>query len=315
MESYDDVLGYLKYSGESVEEGFLDARKSAGALLGLDEAIRHFVSQELPELDNINYEIPVRIRKGSWEAIIPQTIGDWFVTGSGLAATAYVTTAAKELAKNDFKDVTLKKVFIKAFKSIQWFISIGKHLRTLKQKRFEKVKFSENNRIIGIPNEKGEYLYVPKEYLDLYVSCNSKLLEEVAKVIEADRSLIVGVVENEVPEEVELTAKDKYIFYEEDTEEVLFPELVHGQMVDLEGDITRGNENSNNLGFRYDGHILTIMPDRGSIVRYKHTLFLKCIVSGRISRLDKFGNITKRKPDIIFSTITPIELDTENKLF
>lgn len=315
MESYDDVLGYLKYRGESVEEGFLDARKTAGALLGFDEAIRHFVSQELPELDSINYEIPVRIRKGSWEAIIPQTIGDWIVTGSGLAATAYLTTAAKELAKNDIKDVTLKKVFIKAFKAIQWFITIGKHLRTLKQKRFEKVKFSENNRLIGIPNEKGEYLYVPKEYLDLYESCNSKLLEEVAKVIEIDRILVIGVIEDKVPDEVEITTKEKYIFYEEDTEEVLFPELVHGQKVDLEGDITRGNENTNSLGFRYDGHILTIIPDRGSIVRYKHTLFLKCVVSGRISRLDKFGNITKRKPEIIFSTIIPIETDTENKLF
>jgi hypothetical protein len=315
MESYDDVLGYLKFRGKSVEEGFLDARKSASALLGLDEAIRHFVSQELPGLDTVNYEIPVRIRRGSWEAIIPKTIGDWIVTGSGLAATAYVTTAAKELAKNDFKDVTLKKIFTKALKAIQWFITIGKHLQTLRQKRFENIKFADNNRLIGIRNENGEYLYVPKEYLDLYVSCNSNLLEEVAQIIEVNRSLVVGVVEDKVPEEVEITAEEKYIFYEEETEEILFPELVHGQNVDLEGDITRGNENSNNLGFRYDGHILTILPDRGSIVRYKHTLFLKCKVNGRISRLDKFGNLTKRKPEIIFSTIIPVESDSENMLF
>lgn len=315
MESYDGVLGYLKYRGESVEEGFLDARKSASALLGLDEAIRHFINQELPELDSINYEIPVRIRKGSWEAIIPETIGDWILTGYGLAITTYLTSAAKELAKNDFKDMTLKKAFSKAIKGIQWFIKIGKHLQTLKQKRFEHVKFQDNNKLVGIPNEYGEYLFVPKEYLDLYVSCNCKLLDELAKIIEIDRSLVVGIVENNVPVEVEITTQDKYIFYEEETEEVLFPELVHGQQVDLEGDITRGNENSNNLGFRYDGHILTIMPERGSIVKYKHTLFLKCIVGGRISRLDKFGNITKRRPDIIFSTIIPVELDTESALF
>ena len=232
-----------------------------------------------------------------------------------MAITAYVTSAAKELAKNDFKDVTLKKAFTKAIKGIQWFIKIGKHLQTLKQKRFENLKFQDNNRLVGIRNENGEYLFVPKEYLDLYESCNSKLLEELAKIIEVDRSLVVGIVDDRVPEEVEITSQDKYIFYEEETEEVLFPELEHGQPVELEGDITRGNENSNNLGFRYDGHILTIMPDRGSIVKYKHTLFLKCIVSGRISRLDKFGNITKRKPDIIFSTIIPIETDTVNSLF
>lgn len=60
MSKYSEYLGYIKYEGDSVKEGFLDLRKSAQALSGLDESIRFFVSQENPDVD---YEIPVRIQK------------------------------------------------------------------------------------------------------------------------------------------------------------------------------------------------------------------------------------------------------------
>ena len=90
----------------------------------------------------------------------------------------------------------------------------------------------------------------------------------------------------------------------------MFPELAHGDYVELEGDITRGNENSNNLGFRYDGHILTIVPATGSIVKHKSSLFLKCLVKGRASRIDKVGYITEKKPKIIFTEIVPLESDS-----
>ena len=103
MEHHEDILGYMKYSGKMVEDGFLDARKSATALLGFDEAVRHFIKQDFPELDKLEYEIPVKIRKGSWEAIIPETIGQWILTGAGFAATAYATAAAAEMAKKRFQ--------------------------------------------------------------------------------------------------------------------------------------------------------------------------------------------------------------------
>jgi hypothetical protein len=40
MEQEEGQLGYVKYSGELVRDGYLDARKSAQALLGVDEAVR-----------------------------------------------------------------------------------------------------------------------------------------------------------------------------------------------------------------------------------------------------------------------------------
>jgi hypothetical protein len=312
MQSYDDVLGYMKYSGKMVEDGFLDARKSASALLGFDEALRHFIRQDFPDLDKINYEIPVKIRNGSWEALIPETIGQWIMTAACFGTTAYVSAAAAEMAKNDFKDASIKKAFLKAIKSIQWFIKTCKHVGHSRQRKFENVKFKDSNRQIGIPNKNMEYLFVPKEYLDAFSTCSPKILEELAIIIEAERHLTFGVAENGSFSEETITQKDKYIFYEEEQDEILFPELTHGLYVELEGDITRGNENVNNLGFRYDEHILTIIPATGSIVRHKKSLFLKCLVKGRISRIDKAGYITEKKPKIIFTEILPLEADSQH---
>ena len=39
----EKYIGYLKYSGKSVEDGLMDARKSAEALLGFDEVLRYFI--------------------------------------------------------------------------------------------------------------------------------------------------------------------------------------------------------------------------------------------------------------------------------
>jgi hypothetical protein len=310
MQSYENCIGYLKYTGSLVEEGFLDTRKSAKALLGFDEALRFFLIQEFPDFKDHEFEIPVKIQKGSWEALIPDTIEKWLLTGVGVASTTYLTTAAKKMAENDFKDFSFIRLFREAIKSIQWFIKIGKHVGNLKKKSFERVKWSDGNNEVGIPNEKNEYLYVPKKYLDLYAKTNSNLLAKLADLIEEERCLAIGVVENGEKIEVRLPYSYKYFFTEEDPE-IIFPELEHGLPVELEGSTTRGNENSNNIGFRYKDHILTCYPKSGSIVSYKNALFEKCKILGRISREDKNGNIILSRPNIIFHDLIPIAQDNK----
>src|SRR5271157_4357349 len=105
MAESDEILGYLKYTGKLVDEGYMDARKSAQALLGFDEAIKFFVRLENSKFSQIEFEIPVRISKGSWEALIPQTIEAWLKIAIGMGASAYVVKAAQEMAANDFKNV------------------------------------------------------------------------------------------------------------------------------------------------------------------------------------------------------------------
>ena len=110
MNQEEKYIGYLKYSkGKSIEDGLLDARKSAEALLGFDEILRYFVTKKNPEFKNINFEIPVRIRKGSWEALIPEIIEKWYlipiiIYAKGMANKAsqdglFETGAAKDIKK------------------------------------------------------------------------------------------------------------------------------------------------------------------------------------------------------------------------
>ena len=56
MSKSEDYIGFIRYTGKPLEEGYLDTRKSATALLGFDEAIRHFVGKQDAELAKVDYE-------------------------------------------------------------------------------------------------------------------------------------------------------------------------------------------------------------------------------------------------------------------
>ncbi len=265
----EKYIGYIKYEGDLVEDGLMDARKQALALIGFDTAIRYFIEKQAPEFRNLDFEIPVRVKKGSWEALIPETIAGWVQAGLGVVATAYFTKAAQKMAENDFKDEGITDLFKKSLGAITWFVKIGKHMGDVTIRAFENTKFSENNTLIGIQNSKGEYLYVPKYILDMYVTCNPKLLEKIAGNIEEGRELKIGTISDGKIVEVSVSLMEKMIFCEEEAEEnedVLFPELVHGDNVSLDGEVTRENKTSNSMGFKYQDHILTAYPESGSIV-------------------------------------------------
>lgn len=302
MDREEGQIGYVKYSGELVKDGYLDARKSAQALLGIDEAVRFFVFKQAPDLRTIDFEFPVKVKKGSWEIVI------------GGILLAYGVKAAQKMAENDFKDIGFRDIFKKALSAIQWVMRIGKHLGDLTIKKFENVRFRDNNALIGIRNSQGEYLYVPKEFLEFYASASPALLKKMSEVVEEERSLAVGIYEGQTVIEETVTRKHRQIFTHEveEPEEFLFPELEHGQSVVLEGELTRGNEMSNTVGIGHQGHILTGIPEEGSIVRFKHSLFLRCRVHGWVSREDEKGHLNARRPRIIFTTIEPLESDYDN---
>jgi hypothetical protein len=161
---------------------------------------------------------------------------------------------------------------------------------------------------VGIPNEGGEYLYVPKTVVDFYSITPPRILSDVASLIEPGRQLRVAVSVDGRLEIEEITSHEKGIFFvSEEEPDVLFPNLEHGQHVTLEGVLTRGNENTNSLGLRYQDHILNCVPREGSIVRFKNGLFLKCRVSGSVSRADDSGMISQKKPKLVVDTIEPLE--------
>lgn len=333
MEQEEKYIGYLKYTGKSVEGGFLDTRKAAEALLGFDEVLRFFLLEERPQLRGLNFEIPVLIRKGSWEAVIPEIIDKLFSpTGIGSAAFAiYASAAAKKAAEvglvNTGAATDIRAVFRVALKSTQWIIKIGAHIGTMAKKQFDDVRIlqTEKDTFIEIPNSRGEILSVPKKYFDIYTKCPEKIFSKNASLIESDRILEFGVFENSVEEKISITEKEKSIFYMKgEDEDILFPELKHGQNVVIEGSITRGNEKTNTIGFEYCGHILTCKPKNGNIATFKSKIisqlenhfFPPVKIVGVIDRTDENHLFKNPRPQVIFDDIIPLEnAGKNNKLF
>ena len=324
MENQDNFLAYFKYEGELVQDGYLDARKSAETLIGIDEIFRYFLHEKSPELSEIDFELPVRIRKGSWETLIPDNIGEWLNLILGTGITTYSIAALKKMAQNDVGDSGLKDVFKEIIKSVKWTIQIGKHIKTLGKKTFDKVKFKDKDGIqfIGIENDENLLLFVPKKYLDIYTRIPESILARIAQNVEEGRELKVGFSNNEANDaddtekEVSITVNEKPIFYKRtELDDILFPELKHNQYVELEGYVTRGNENSNTIGFLYNNHILTCYPIQGKITADIGSFFTDCLIRGYVDRMDKMGEFIEKRPRIRYMDVKPIEKNTEPSIF
>jgi len=311
------LVGYIKYEGRLVEDGILDAKSAAKALHGFDYALRYFVTQQRPELAAVEYPIPVRIERGSWWAVIPQSVEGWILAALGIAATAYLTTAASKMAERDFRNVGFRDVFRKGLRSVQWIVKIGKHVGTLAQKVRTGLRWRNDNTEVGIPNEQGDILYIPRDVYEQYLECPSSILSEMASVVEVERQLTVGLNEEGRIEEVTITRRERAIFHadEDETGEILFPELAHGQNVQLVGIVTRGNERTNSIGFLYNEHVLTCYPRHGSIVRFKPHMFLRCRIVGEITRLnDETGESDEPRPKIIFDDLILLQDENQGQL-
>jgi hypothetical protein len=125
----------------------------------------------------------------------------------------------------------------------------------------------------------------------------------MTSVIRTERVLSIGVARSEKIDEVHVNEEDKPLFDdtqdEEEDEDILFPELVHGQDARLEGRLIRGNEASNTAGLEYQGHVINCVPAHGSVRQYKAALFLRCKVEGRITRHAKSRFVADRRPTLM----------------
>jgi len=314
----EKYLGYIKYDGSLVEDGLMDGRKQAQALVGFDSAVRYFIGKLAPDLQSLDFEIPVRIKKGSWEALIPETVAGWAQAGLGVVATAYLTKAAQKMAEKDFSDFGFKDIFRASLDAIKWFARIGKNMGDVSIRKFSDVRFDSSNSLVGIVNSQGEILYVPKHIIEIYSQCPATILESIASNITDGRRLVIGSLVDSTPDEVTIDNSERHIFCQdekEEDEETLFPELEHGSEVVLAGEVTRENKTSNSMGFKYKDHILTSYPEIGSIVQYKHLIFSECRLYGRVSRLDDKGRLNARRPKLIFRHLEEIRADDNFDLF
>lgn len=311
---YEDI-GYIKFSGGNVPSGIIDAASAGSALLGLDEAVRFFNEQQSPDFATLDYDIPVRTQAGSWEAVV---IGAVLATG-GAFALGYAKKAGEKLAENDFKDIGLKDVLRKSLNAIQTLVRVVKHTRRGRGWNATRISNGEPTASVAITNQKGEELLISAEYYQWFQQLPPRLLVKMTSVVRSERILSIGVNYPDTRQEVQIDEVDKSLFddtsEEEEYEDILFPELVHGIEVDLEGRLIRGSEASNSVGLEYQGHVLNCVPAHGSVRQYKAALFLHCAVVGRITRHAKNRFVADRRPTIILNKVTPLEKDTQLGLF
>lgn len=300
-------VGFVKYDGKAVEPGILDAGKAGMALTGLDDLLRYFNSKQSVDLAKADYEVPVRIREGSWEAVV--------IAGVSVFAMAYLGRAGNEMAKKDFDGMGLKDVFRKSLQAAVHLIRLAKHTSKLKGWLLENVRWRNDNTEVGIPNKDGHYEYFPAEFIKWYAAMPPQIMRKMVEVVEEERTLTVGVLDGELVLQEKITIREKQIFTrvpeDEADDEFLFPELEHGMAVRLEGRLIRGNAETNSIGLDYQGHNLNCVPEQGSVVQYKSALFLRCLVEGQVTRLSKSHFVAERRPTIIVRRVTPLETDSQ----
>lgn len=316
MKQYEEIIGYFKITGKSIENGVISAKSAYMVLESIDRTVNRAIKRKYPELSGIQLDIPVEIKKGSWQALIPDSLVDWVITAVGTGAITYATTAAKKMAENDFDKKGIKEATVSGIKTLQSVIKLHKHLKGSKNRKINGVKFKDNNKTLSIPNDEGKFIDISKSDFDDYYNFPENILKELAESPTNDQTLSIGVVEDGVTVEENIGYKDRSLFgitdsLENNTIDVLFPELRHGDKVELIGEVTRGNNQSNSMGFKYKEHILTCFPSKGRVSDFKQQLFSKCIIRGEVIRVTDMTFTESNRPRIKFDDLEMIVEDDQ----
>lgn len=332
-----EYIGYAKYHGEDIVDGIFDAKQSAQALLGFDEIIRYFLIKEDPMFRNFDFSLPVKIEEGSWGIFAPENIEQFITisqyigvaTGAGVGGSlvyktlkTYLEESAKIAAKDGLFEVGAAKDFKKIIRAVlkySFYIPriashVGGFIRNFKNGQVKLL----NNDEVCIINNNGKKLVVPLQVLEIYKSCPENLYSKITSVVTERHELEIGYNENGKIRSTRITHKEKSIFYkEEENDEIVLPDLIDGEYVELKGTIVRCNETYNNLGFRYAEHTIMGKPESGHIVDFKsriishqdNHIYPPVLICGVIERKDIQGGFKEKYPVIRFTDITPLEDD------
>lgn len=314
MEEYDQqAVGFISYEWEGAPAGVIDANAGGNALIGIDEAIRFFNRKQARGFSAASYEIPVRTAEGSWIAYV---LGVLAIAPVAFA-TSYAKKAGEKMAERDFAELGFKDVARKSVDALRAFVELVKH--TQKTENWTTSGWKDGTVMIGVTNDAGQIFYLPAEYLKWYYELPKTTLKKLVAPVAKGRSMIIASREaDDSPfRKVEVTSDDAGLFDadEKEEDEFLLPDLEHGKDVVLEGLITRGNQETNSMGFQYQGHILNCVPAMGNVRRYKSAMFLHCRVHVTIDRhVTSFAHLDRR-PTLIVNDVVPLEVEGQQSLF
>lgn len=314
MNENDQSVGFISYEWNGAPAGVIDANAGGTALLGIDEAVRFFNRKQARGFSSTNYEIPVRTGEGSWIAYVLGVLA----VPTAIFATAYAKKAGEKMAERDFAELGFKDIARKSVDALRCLIELIKHTGKTSGWDTSGVDWKDSATIIGIQNGTGEVLYIPAEYLKWYYEVPKATLKKLVAPVTKGRFMTVGSLPSDGElRTVEVTSDHVALFDPEDSEEeeFLFPELEHGTDVALEGLITRGNQETNSMGFQYLGHILNCNPANGSVRRFKAAMFLHCRIHATVNRHVTSLTHVDRRPTLIVNEVIPLEVDMQQALF
>lgn len=316
-----NALATLYLSGESVENGEVDIEKTICYLRGVKDVLKYYIEKQDSSLVGKNYSLEVRIRPGSF---VTDIVG-FVIAGGLIAATAYATSAATQLGKNDIGQKTSAETIREAMRSLKSTIKIAKHFGAMmhrKNFKHDEAKATDINHI-ELVNHRGKAIVVTQAELDAYRNTPPTKLRELVSLVSKGTSLYVDdkpiLSEGSIPESAEaIYYVNKRLFDARDddaTERLVFPELVQDMHVVLEGELTRGNGRTNTLGFSYDGRILKAIPPEGGVKSARSALFGPVRIDAYVDRRStaKGSQAVLKKPILRIVSIETLNLDEERE--
>jgi len=282
-------LNFLKLDGGRVKDGNVTIHDARNMLKGLDKSTKYFINAKYPDLAKENYNVEVRLESGSLIA--------WIVGIAGAGVTAYMVTAANQMAKNDVADKNSKQITQEivntAVRGMKTTVKIAKHVGTMGKHIFttDEAKTIDKNNII-LKNNAGEELTVTKEELDTYTRAPKDIFKKLASTVDDDTQLFIGEAGETTTSDgiARIDGKSKQFFGVSDNDDdgIVFPEWQDGETLALKGELRRANTNTGTLGFFYAGHTLTSSLFQMEIRDIKDSLFDKEVeVVAKVVRTQK----------------------------
>ena len=271
--TYDDNTAFIRVDGEDIVAGAIDIKTAHLMLDGTQEVVSYFLKKEdsnLAKKGELNY--PIKTREGSWEILIP--FGTFMLGAAGSAFTtginAYAKKTGDKIAEKQFAEKETREIFESAFKKLDIVVKISQHLGIVDRKTPLNMKLVDyKKKTILLTNNQGNVLSTTIDEIEVYRSCPERLLHSLASAVTDYRTVSIGYKgSGEVREQV-IDIDSKEIFApEEDPQEPVLPELHDGEYVTLRGYVSRGNQITNTIGFKYKDHVITCEPNDKLITGY-----------------------------------------------
>lgn len=327
-------VGVVYLKGASVENGVVDLSRTVEYLTGLEKALKFYIDREDVSVKKGNYNVQVKLRPGSLITDIIDLTSNHGLLGiaavAGIAvvsvgAGAYLKSAMGELGKNDVGDKSTKEIVGNAVSKMSTTLRIALHRGSMmigKTLKPEETKVISAEEIILI-NKKGEELKVTKEELDTYRDTPKYKFREMMSLVDVNTKMYIGdstIDPDNIPSDTLLiTYKDKPVFDDRDIKQddtLIFPELLQGAEVELEGELTRGNGKTNTLGFSYSGRILKCVLYNEDVKSVRNMLFGYVKITAVVERRPTAKNVTGvlKKPYLRIKTIESISDNEDDNL-